>query len=229
MPTLPQEIVIRNLDYIITVSAQTFAGTSLDVLADLEKLLDLKSVEPWSCRQLPTPTATFPVIINSEDENDDDEMLRTRDDGTKGLMLFGERDHRLDGFLLSNDGAVEGADKKIRAVRTKLQQIELLEEKQSKGHPLDGQQISKLQMRSVLENSLAELGVPVETVQTKASCAMGEMGCKKVPSRKQRRKSKEKALQKDEGSSDIAIDSQPGITKGFVDEVVRESTHKVQV
>lgn len=211
------------------MSAHTFAGSSLDILVDLEKLLDLKSSESWSCRQLPTPTATFPVIINSEDENGDDEMLRTRDDGTKGLMLCREEAQRLDGFLQSNDGAVEGVTKKIRAFRKKLQQIELLEEKQSKGHLLDGQQISKLQMRSVLENSLAELGAPIETVQTKTSSAIDERGSKKGVSRKHRRKNKEKAAQKDEGSSDIAIDSEPGIKKGFLDTEVREATHKVQV
>lgn len=223
-----EEIVIRNLDYILTVSAHTFAGTSLDILVDLEKLLDLKSSESWSCRQLPTPTATFPAIINSEDENGDDEILRTRDDGTKGLMLCREEAQRLDGFLQSNDGAVEGVTKKIRAFRKKLQQIELLEEKLSKGHLLDGQQISKLQMRSVLENSLAELGAPIETVQAKTSSAKDERGSKKGVSRKHRRKNKEKAAQKDEGSSDIAIDSEPGIKKGFLDTEVQEATHKVQ-
>ncbi|KAH6802551.1 ankyrin repeat family protein / regulator of chromosome condensation family protein [Perilla frutescens var. frutescens] len=222
-----EEIVIRNLDYILTVSAHAFTGTSLDILVDLEKLLDLKSSEPWSYRQLPTPTATFPAIINSEDETGDDEMLRTRDDGTKGQMLCREGAQRLDGFLQSNDSAVEGANKKIRALRKKLQQIELLEEKQSKGHLLDEQQISKLQMRSVLENSLGELGAPVETVHAKASSVLDERGSKNV-SRKQRRKCKDKASQKGEGSCNIAIDSEPCITKGFLDAEVREETSKVQ-
>lgn len=221
--------MIRNLDYILTVSAQTFAGTSLDILVDLEKLLDLKSSEPWSCRQLPTPTATFPAIINTEDENGEDDTLRTREDGTKGLILSKEGAHRLDGFLQSNDAAVEGVHKRIRALRKKLQQIELLEEKQSKGHLLDGQQISKLEMRSALENSLAELGAPIETAQTKASSVVDERGSKKAESRKQRRKNKEKAAQKEEGSSDLAIDSEPGIVKGFPDAEDREEIKNVQV
>lgn len=226
---LLQEIVIRNLDYILTVSAHAFVGTSLDILVDLEKLLDLKSSEPWSCRRLPTPTATFPAIINSEEEDGDSELLRTRDDGTKGPSLKKEGARRLDGFLRSNDAAMEGVNKQIRALRKKLQQIELLEEKQSKGHFLDDQQISKLQMRSVLENSLAELGAPIETVQTKACSAMDERGSKKVASRKQRRKSKHKAVQKEEGSSDFAIDSETGIMKGFLDAEVTDDTDKVRV
>ncbi|XP_057778884.1 uncharacterized protein LOC130997551 isoform X3 [Salvia miltiorrhiza] len=223
-----EEIVIRNLDYVLAVSAQTFAGTSLDILVDLEKLLDLKSSEPWSCRQLPTPTAKFPAIINSEDENGEDDTLRTRVDGTNGIILCKEGAHRLDGFLQSDDVAVEGVHKRIRALRKKLQQIELLEEKQSKGHLLDGQQISKLEMRSVLENSLAELGAPIETVQPIASSVVDERGSKKAESRKQRRKNKEKAAQKEDGCSDLAIDSEPGIMKGFLDAEVREEINKVQ-
>ncbi|XP_042054165.1 uncharacterized protein LOC121798950 [Salvia splendens] len=223
-----EEIVIRNLDYILAVAVQTFIGTSFDILIDLEKLLDLKSSEPWSCRQLPTPTAKFPAILNSEDENVEDDTLRTRNDGTEGLNFCNEGTRRLDGFLQSDDAAVEGVHKRIRALRKKLQQIELLEEKQSRGHLLDGQQISKLVMRSALENSLAELGSPIETVHTKASSVVDERGSRKAESRKQRRKNKGKAAQKEEGSSKLAIDSEPGIVKGFLDAEVREETNKVQ-
>ena len=226
-----QEIVIRNLDYILAVSVQTFAGVSLDVLVDLEKLLDLKSSEPWSFRQLPTPTTKFPAILNSDDEeNGEDDTLRIRDDGTQGLILCKEGAHRLDGFLQSDDAAVEGVHKRIRALRKKLQQIELLEEKQSKGHLLDDQQISKLVMRSALESSLAELGAPIETVHTKESSLVDERGSRKAESRKQRRKKKEKEARKEEGSSDLAIDSEPGNMKGVLDaEVHEEINSKVQV
>ncbi|XP_047975718.1 uncharacterized protein LOC125218153 isoform X1 [Salvia hispanica] len=224
------EIVIRNLDYILAVSVQTFAGVSLDVLVDLEKLLDLKSSEPWSFRQLPTPTTKFPAILNSDDEeNGEDDTLRIRDDGTQGLILCKEGAHRLDGFLQSDDAAVEGVHKRIRALRKKLQQIELLEEKQSKGHLLDDQQISKLVMRSALESSLAELGAPIETVHTKESSLVDERGSRKAESRKQRRKKKEKEARKEEGSSDLAIDSEPGNMKGVLDaEVHEEINSKVQ-
>ncbi|MBA0574130.1 hypothetical protein Golob_001365, partial [Gossypium lobatum] len=64
-----EDIVIRNLDYILTVSSQAFASASPDVLASLEKSLDSRSTESWSYRWLPTPTATFPVIINSDEED----------------------------------------------------------------------------------------------------------------------------------------------------------------
>ncbi|KAL8483855.1 hypothetical protein ACS0TY_026516 [Phlomoides rotata] len=223
-----EEIAIRNLDYILTVSTNAFAGTSLDTLADLEKLLDLKSSEPWSHRRLPTPTATFPAIINSEEEEGESEFLRSRDDGRKGQTLKEDGAHRLDGFLQSSDAALEDVNKQIRALRKKLQQIELLEEKQSKGHFLDDQQILKLQTRSVLENSLCELGAPVESVHTTACSAMDDRGSKKLTSRKQKKKSKQKAAQKKEGSSDFAISSEKGIVKGFPDAEVPEDTDKVQ-
>lgn len=78
-----QDIAIRNLDYIFTVSAHAIASASPDVLANLEKLLDLRSSEPWSYRRLPTPTATFPAIIDSEEEDSKSDLLRTRDNHSK--------------------------------------------------------------------------------------------------------------------------------------------------
>ncbi|KAH7846901.1 hypothetical protein Vadar_019431 [Vaccinium darrowii] len=119
--------------YILTVSAHTIAGASLDVLAHLEKLLDSRSSEPWSYRHLPTPTATFPAIINSDGEDSESE-LQTRNNHTKKLTSKQERDHRLDCFLQPNDTDV---NKQVPALRKKLQQIEMLEEKMSKGHTLD--------------------------------------------------------------------------------------------
>ncbi|KAL3825650.1 hypothetical protein ACJIZ3_021679 [Penstemon smallii] len=209
-------IVIRNLDYILTVSAQAFSSTSLDVLADLEKLLDQKSSEPWSSRRLPTPTATSPAIINSEEEDSESDLLRTRDDGGQ----------RLDSFLQSYDAATEGVSKQIRVLRKKLQQIELLEEKQSKGHLLDDQQIAKIRMRSALEASLAELGVPIETVQTKGSMSMDDNESKRGGCRKQKRKAKNKAAQKEQESSNSNIDDDSGTVKGFLDAEVPEDMIK---
>ncbi|KAG6430422.1 hypothetical protein SASPL_108488 [Salvia splendens] len=194
---LLQEIVIRNLDYILAVAVQTFIGASFDILIDLEKLLDLKSSEPWSCRQLPTPTAKFPAILNSEDEKVEDDTLRTHNDGTEGLNFCNEGSRRLDGFLQSDDAAVEGVHKRIRALRKELQQIELLEEKQSRGHLLDGQQISKLVMRSAVEIHLLSL-----VHQMKLFI--------------------QKHLLK------LAINSEPGIGKGFLDAEVRDETNKVK-
>ncbi|KAL3535977.1 hypothetical protein ACH5RR_004438 [Cinchona calisaya] len=186
-----EEIAIRNLDYILTVSTHTFANTSLDILLSLEKLLDLKSSESWCYRRLPTPTATFPAIIYSEDEDSENESLRTRDSWIQKPPYKKEGAVRLDGFLQFNDDAKEAVSKKVRALIKKLQQIEVLEEKLLKGHSLDDQQIKKLQTRAALHSSLDELGVPTETMLTKASSvSVDGKGIKKTMSRKQRRKSK---------------------------------------
>ncbi|KAG5556292.1 hypothetical protein RHGRI_006787 [Rhododendron griersonianum] len=166
-----EDIVLRNLDYILTVSGHAIAGASVDVLAHLEKLLDSRSSEPWSYRRLPTPTATFPVIINSEGEDSESE-LQTRDNHTKKLTSKKERDRRLDCFLQPQDNDV---NKQVRALMKKLQQIEMLEAKQSSGHHLDDQQIAKLQTKSALESSLAELGLPV-TPLAKASSSVSPDG-----------------------------------------------------
>ncbi|KAG4927616.1 hypothetical protein JHK85_054102 [Glycine max] len=79
---------------------------------------------------------------------------------------------RLDSFLHPKDDPNKEISKVVRAIRKKLQQIEMLEDKQSNGHLLDDQQIAKLQSKSALESSLAELGVPVETSQNKESSSM---------------------------------------------------------
>lgn len=229
MLKLLQEIAIRNLDYILTVSTHAFAGTSLDILVNLEKLLDSKSSETWSHRRLPTPTAKFPAIINSEEEEGDSELLRSRDDDRKGQALKDVGGQRLDSFLQSSDAVLEDVNKQIRALRKKLQQIELLEEKRFKGQFLDDQQILKLQMRAGLEKSLAELGAPVESLHTAACSAVDECVSKKLTSRKQKRKSKQKASHKEEGSSDFAIGFEKGIAKGFPEAEVPEDTLKVQV
>ncbi|OVA00878.1 Regulator of chromosome condensation [Macleaya cordata] len=174
-----EDMAIRNLDYIFTVSAQAIASASPDILANLEKLLDMKSSEPWSYRRLPTPTATFPAIVYSEEEDSDSEYLRVRDNQSKSILKFCG-DKRLDCFLQPNDAADEAIAKQVRALRKKLQQIDMLEAKQFSGHHLDDQQIAKLQTRSALESSLAELGVPVETQGKPTSPVVDGKGCKKV-------------------------------------------------
>ncbi|XP_073066819.1 uncharacterized protein [Primulina eburnea] len=216
-----QEIAIRNLDYILTLSAQSFVSTSLDVLVDLEKLLDIKSSETWSYRRLPTPTATFPAILDCEEEDRESGVFRTRDDGAKrSLSFMKDGAHRSEGFLHAFDDAKDGIPKQIRALRKKLQQIELLEEKQSKGHLLDDQQIAKLLKRSALESSLAELGEPIETVQSNdcSSISIDEKGSKRGEvSRKQRRKNKHKTSQKEEEASNAVNNLNSGLEIDFLD------------
>ncbi|XP_057524912.1 uncharacterized protein LOC130804483 [Amaranthus tricolor] len=194
-----EEIVIRNLDYIFMVSSNAVATASPEILVHIEKLLDMRSTEPWSYRRLPTPTATFPAIVYSEEENSDDESPRTRDrdsvtDGSKkdGYLRFGK-------FLQSTNDGDQELCRKIRVLRKKLQQIEVLEAKQSKGHVLDDQQIAKLQTRPVLESSLAELGVPIDiTVEKSSTSVAADSKASKVGmSKKQRRKNKQKVSQTD--------------------------------
>lgn len=211
-----QEIVIRNLDYIFMVSLSAFVTASPDILVHIEKLLDRRSSEPWSYRRLPTPTATFPAVINSDEENSDSESPRTRDNVTMADTAKKVGYHRFGNFLHPlNDGDEESC-KQIRVLRKKLQQIEVLEAKQSKGHVLDDQQIAKLQSRPALESSLIVLGVPIETVTEKSSALAVADGkaCKVGISKKQRKKSKRKERQTD-AHSGTQLESGP--LKGAVD------------
>ncbi|XP_071734805.1 uncharacterized protein [Rutidosis leptorrhynchoides] len=214
-----EEIVIRNLDYVFTVSTHAIASTSLDILANLEKSLDSKSSEPWSHRQLPTPTATFPAVINSEEDDSDNELFRTRDNyiGGKGE----ERNQRSDSFLQPYDAAHQEIGKQVRALRKKLQQIEILEEKQSKGYHLDSQQITKLQTRPVLESSLVELGVPIETIQAKST---SNVDLKTEGTKKLKKKSRRKMAREEEMHCNNESDAKLNIVKGFTPS---ESTSQV--
>ncbi|GFY98020.1 ankyrin repeat family protein [Actinidia rufa] len=226
-----EDIAIRNLDYIITVSAHAVTSASLEILVNLEKFLDLRSSEPWSYRRLPTPTATFPAIINSEEEDSESE-LQTRDSHTKKATSKKDRDHRLDCFLQPNNYANEEICKQVRALRKKLQQIEMLEEKQSKGHNLDDQQIAKLQTRSTLEYSLTDLGVPIETMQAKVSSSVflnGKGNKKAEVSKKQRRKSKQKVSQVAEESVSSAGGLELNPMKDFLDVQISQAEHKDEI
>ncbi|CAA3023845.1 Macro domain-containing protein XCC3184 [Olea europaea subsp. europaea] len=199
---------------------------SLDILVSLEKLLDMKSSEPWSYHRLPTFTATFPAIINSEDEDNENDLLRTRDHGTNKSSLKNGVVQKSKSFLQPYDIAKEGISKQVRALRKKLQQIELLEEKMVKGHPFDDQQVAKLQMRSALQSSLSELGVPTETVKTKAYSFVDEKESRKGASRKQRKKSKQKAAQKDEEPNNNDTSAESDLIKAFLDIEVSQVANK---
>lgn len=190
-----EDIVLRNLDYIFTVSAPAITSASPEILAKLENLLDAKSSEPWSYRRLPTSTATSPAVIYSEEEGD----VRTADLVPRNhmkpiLKSFG--DPRADLFLKGENDADQAVSRQVRALRKKLQQIEMLEAKQLSGQVLDGQQTAKLQTRASLETALADLGFPLERESILSSPGESDSkGSKKVEvSRKQRRKNKHKDL-----------------------------------
>lgn len=221
-----EDIAIHNLDYILTVSSHAFGSASPEILANLENLLDQRSSEPWSYRSLPSPTATLPVIINIE-EDSESEVSRTPDNYGDKSTPRSVIDQQLNSFLQPKDDPIS---KQVRALRKKLQQIEMLETKQSKGHILDDQQIAKLQTRSILESSLAELGAPVETALVKASSSASpdEKGSKKSEvSRKQRRKSKQLAEQREMPSAFTSTDAESSSVKNFMDvEVSQVPTNK---
>lgn len=196
----------------------------------LEKALDLRSSEPWSYRRLPTPTATFPAIVSSEQDASENEYRRTRDScaksqSSKDLVV------RLYSFLQPNDIVKEDISKQIRALKKKLQQIEMLEEKLSEGHALDDQQIKKIQTRSTLESSLVELGVPIETLQ-KNSCSsvsVDEKGSKKILSKKQRRKNKHKIVELEEADGNHEIKDKPEPLNSLFDLEISPAKHKVRI
>ncbi|KAK1409850.1 hypothetical protein QVD17_36379 [Tagetes erecta] len=217
-----EEIVMRNLDYICTVSTHAFASASLDVLVNLEKSLDSKSSELWSHRRLPTPTATFPAVINSEEDDSDNEFFRTRDNNGEKMDSQKEGNQRFDSFLQPDDANHE-IGKQVRALRKKLQQIEILEEKQSKGYHLDSQQIAKLQTRPMLENSLVELGVPVETIQAKSTSPVDQ---KSEGTKKQRKKSRRKQPHSEDVHGSYESDAKLNIVKGFTPSEVPQVDQK---
>ncbi|XP_043698410.1 uncharacterized protein LOC122649110 [Telopea speciosissima] len=222
-----EDMAIRNLDYIFTVSTQAVASASPDVLANLEKLLDSRSSEPWSYRRLPTPTATFPVVINSEEEDNESECLRVRANPLKHIL----KNQGYQGsvyFQQNKDGANPSVLKAIRNLRKKLQQIEVLEIKQSNGHLLDEQQIAKLQTKPFLESSLAEFGVPVETQEDASSPMLLDGKGKKVDvPRKQRRKSKQKMAHVEAASGSTGTGIEPVPVKGFLSvEIPQTPEHK---
>lgn len=147
------------------------------------------------------------------------EVSRTREKYLrKSIVASGnDKGHRLGLFLHPEDDPSQGIGKEVRALRKKLQQIEMLEVKLAGGLPLDDQQIAKLQTRSNIERCLAELGVPVEITQDKCS--------KKVEkSKKQRRKSKQRAVQVEAASPVI---SSTGIKTDLVKEVLDIETPQV--
>jgi len=190
-----EDLAIRNLDYIFTVGAPSIMNASPEILANLEKLLDEKSSESWSQRRLPTVTATYPAVIDSDVEEDEArKFLKPRKCGKSATRPSGMSNQ--ENFLQKDCTAEQAVSKQIRALRKKLQQIEILEAKQLAGHQLDNQQQAKLESRAALENELAELGVPSEAYTRASSVCPAEGRTNRKPefSKKQKKKNKQ-ALQ----------------------------------
>lgn len=192
--------------------------------------MDERSTESWSNRRLPTSTATCPAVIYSEEEGDDEiGGLMPRDH--KKFILKNYGDPRAELFLQGENGADVAVSKQVRALRKKLQQIEMLEAKQLSGQVLDDQQIAKLQTRSSLETALAELGFPIERDAKQPSPGLSDAkGNKRVEvSRKLRRKSKQKdSVQSEVHSKSCQLFVELDSIKGFPENInVRVSGGKV--
>lgn len=200
-------MAIRNLDYIFTAAAPSIINASPDILVKLEKVLDGKSAEPWSHRRLPTMTATFPAIIDSdegEDYTDKRGLVRARNN-ERNLSKI-NRESRTDSFLLVDRDADQAVSKQVRALRKKLQQIEMLEQKQLSGLQLDNQQFAKVASRDALVSELEELGFPYESELSQAfsGSADAKGSNESESSKKQRRKNKQKTAAQLDTSSVVS-------------------------
>eukprot|EP00252_Welwitschia_mirabilis_P019140 TRINITY_DN4353_c0_g1_i1.p1 TRINITY_DN4353_c0_g1~~TRINITY_DN4353_c0_g1_i1.p1 ORF type:complete len:1124 (+),score=296.88 TRINITY_DN4353_c0_g1_i1:577-3948(+) len=153
-----EDFVLHNLDYIITISPTALSSVSPLLLSKLEKSLDAKSSESWSHRHLPTQTATFPVVVDSE-EDDIGVAVPRLCNNVSADITDGTADKKKpgDGFLLGKSAAEHNKAKQARAIKKKLQQIEMLELRQRRGHHLDEQQKAKLESKYLLLSRLSYL------------------------------------------------------------------------
>lgn len=135
-----------------------FAHVTPTLLAELEKTLDATSSQSWSHRLLPTPTALFPAVVDSE-EDDCESVFFSRMRSlsfTESNMAGIETKRGSEGLFHQESGVDQAVAKQLRALRKKLQQIEALELRLSKGHMLDHQQLAKLEAKqAVMEAVLA--------------------------------------------------------------------------
>ncbi|KAJ4978414.1 hypothetical protein NE237_009194 [Protea cynaroides] len=172
-----EEMAVRSLDYIFTVSTLAIASSWLDILAKLEILLDSRSSEPWSYRRLPTPTATFPVIVNSDEEDNDSECFRVRANPTKSISKD-QGYQGLDCFQQNQDATDPAILKAVRDLRKKLQQLGVsveTDEGASSSILLDGKG-KKLDVPRKRRRKNKQKRVPVE-----AASGSTESGAEPVP------------------------------------------------
>eukprot|EP00249_Psilotum_nudum_P024626 c29240_g3_i1 orf=961-3504(+) len=151
-----EDLVLHNLDYLLTISPVSFSNVRPSLLADVEKALDASSSQAWSNRRLPTPTATFPATVDSEDDSETVKFSQTRSISSMDNVNSGTGEI-FEGLFRQENEVDRAAVKHLRALRKKLQQIEALELKQAKGHYLDVQQLAKLQSKQAVEEAIAAL------------------------------------------------------------------------
>ncbi|KAJ7539741.1 hypothetical protein O6H91_11G107500 [Diphasiastrum complanatum] len=154
-----EDLILHNLDYILTISASTFGHVRPSLLADLEISWDVSSAQSWSHRRLPMPSATLPAVIDSAEDNNE-VCLGTRARSltcaySSNMSCSGKSSY--EGFFQDCPSGDDTLMKQIRATRKKLQQIDVLEMKQAKGHSLDDQQLAKLRTKIHLLERLMSL------------------------------------------------------------------------
>jgi hypothetical protein len=143
-------MVLHNLDYILAIAPMAFTHASPMLLADVEKALDATSSEAWSHRLLPTPTALFPAVVESEEDDNDPEFVSRR----RSLSFFEPAKKGSEGIFHQESELDQARAKQVRALKKKLQQIEALELKQLRGHKLDHQQEAKLLTKQTLIDTI---------------------------------------------------------------------------
>lgn len=151
-----EDLVLHNLDYLLTISPLAFAHVTSTLLAEVEKALDGMSSQPWSHRLLPTPTATFPAVVDSEeDECDTGFISRMRClSFSEPSSASADMKRASEGFFHQGNELDQAVVKQLRALKKKLQQIEALELKQSRGHVLDHQQQAKLETKQAIKEAI---------------------------------------------------------------------------
>ncbi|KAG6548207.1 hypothetical protein Mapa_010258 [Marchantia paleacea] len=197
-----EELVLRNLDYVLTMAPVLFGHVRPSLLAEVEKAWDASSTQPWSHRRLPTPSATLPAIIDSEEE-EEDRGNEPNSRGTKREVSLGSSfNERMlsEGFLQAADENGEAITKQLRAAKKKLQQVEALELKQSRGYTLDDQQLAKLRTKRDLEESILSLEAGVIPEPLKKG---------NNPESRSKRDGKEKSPSMDESSSSKPDSTRP--------------------
>lgn len=151
-----EDLVLHNLDYLLTVSPMAFAHVTPTLLAEVEKALDATSSQSWSHRLLPTPTALFPAVVDSEEEDCESGFFsRMRSlSFTESNMAGIETKRGSEGLFHQESGVDQAAAKQLRALKKKFQQIEALELRLSKGHVLDHQQLAKLEAKQAVKEAV---------------------------------------------------------------------------
>ncbi|GBG63273.1 hypothetical protein CBR_g37359 [Chara braunii] len=158
-------LVLKNLDYVLSISAPMWGQARLSILADLERVLAdyTTASDKWLNRRVPKPSGVpLSSLVLDEDDAGAECGPSSAMQSWAGALVSSDRSvsewPQSQGaalaFLHQYDGTPNAISKQLRTVRRKLQQIEVLEIRQAKGMVLDAQQLEKVGRKDEL---LAEL------------------------------------------------------------------------